>query len=125
MVRWFPATVATTSFDGRVLRQIFEGYEKAMQQANAVDFEDLIGHVTRLSEAQLVQAGQELRERFDHVLVMEQGKLVEQGIKARVVSFPSWELFDKQPQEYRDSVLPPAIGFGLILVGAWFVFQKF
>jgi len=66
-----PATVATTSFDGRVLRQIFEGYEKAMQQANAVDFEDLIGHVTRLGEAQLVQAGQELRERFDHVLVDE------------------------------------------------------
>jgi len=29
-----------------------------------------------------------------------------EGIKARVVSMPSWELFDDQPQEYRDSVLP-------------------
>ena len=28
---------------------------------------------------------------------------------ARVVSMPSWELFDAQPQEYRDSVLPPAV----------------
>ena len=29
------------------------------------------------------------------------------GVKARVVSLPSWELFDEQPQAYRDSVLPP------------------
>ena len=28
---------------------------------------------------------------------------------ARVVSMPSWELFDEQPKDYRDSVLPPAI----------------
>ena len=32
-----------------------------------------------------------------------------EGIKARVVSMPSWELFDDQPQEYRDSVLPPDV----------------
>jgi transketolase len=31
------------------------------------------------------------------------------GVKARVVSMPSWELFDEQPQEYRDGVLPPAV----------------
>lgn len=31
------------------------------------------------------------------------------GIKARVVSMPSWELFDDQPQEYRDQVLPPQV----------------
>jgi len=30
-------------------------------------------------------------------------------IKARVVSMPSWELFDDQPQEYRDRVLPPQV----------------
>lgn len=36
-------------------------------------------------------------------------KLKAEGIKARVVSMPSWELFDDQPQEYRDSVLPPAV----------------
>ena len=28
---------------------------------------------------------------------------------ARVVSLPSWELFDAQPAEYRDSVLPPGM----------------
>jgi transketolase len=32
--------------------------------------------------------------------------LAEDGIQARVVSMPSWELFDAQPAEYRDSVLP-------------------
>lgn len=31
------------------------------------------------------------------------------GIKAQVVSMPSWELFEKQPQDYKDSVLPPAV----------------
>jgi transketolase len=31
------------------------------------------------------------------------------GIRSRVVSMPSWELFEQQPQEYRDSVLPPGI----------------
>lgn len=36
-------------------------------------------------------------------------KLSEQGTKVRVVSLPSWEIFDKQPQEYRDNVLPPTI----------------
>lgn len=36
-------------------------------------------------------------------------KLAENGTKVRVVSLPSWEIFDRQTQEYRDSVLPPAI----------------
>jgi transketolase len=29
------------------------------------------------------------------------------GLRRRVVSMPSWELFDRQPREYRDAVLPP------------------
>jgi transketolase len=36
-------------------------------------------------------------------------KLVGEGIRSRVVSMPSWEIFDHQPQEYRDSVLPPGV----------------
>jgi transketolase len=32
-----------------------------------------------------------------------------EGIRSRVVSMPSWELFDEQPHEYRDAVLPPEI----------------
>jgi len=30
-------------------------------------------------------------------------------VAARVVSMPSWELFEEQPEEYRDKVLPPQI----------------
>jgi transketolase len=32
-----------------------------------------------------------------------------EGIKARVVSMPSWELFEHQPESYRDEVLPPDV----------------
>jgi len=36
-------------------------------------------------------------------------QLTSQGIKTRVVSMPSWELFEQQDQPYRDQVLPPAV----------------
>jgi transketolase len=36
-------------------------------------------------------------------------KLQEEGVAARVVSMPCWELFEEQPQEYRDQVLLPAV----------------
>ena len=35
--------------------------------------------------------------------------LLAEGIRSRVVSMPSWEIFDRQPQAYRDSVLPPNV----------------
>jgi transketolase len=36
-------------------------------------------------------------------------KLLAEGIRSRVVSMPSWDIFDHQPQDYRDSVLPPRV----------------
>ena len=36
-------------------------------------------------------------------------RLLAEGIRSRVVSMPSWDIFDHQPQEYRDSVLPPTV----------------
>jgi transketolase len=36
-------------------------------------------------------------------------KLAAEGAKARVVSMPSWELFEQQDQSYRDAVLPPEV----------------
>lgn len=44
------------------------------------------------------------------LIVEARQKLLEKKIRARLVSMPSWELFEAQPREYRDSVLPPAIG---------------
>jgi len=35
--------------------------------------------------------------------------LLAEGVRARVVSMPSWDMFEEQPQSYRDSVLPPQI----------------
>jgi transketolase len=36
-------------------------------------------------------------------------RLEGEGIRSRVVSMPCWELFDRQPQAYRDAVLPPSV----------------
>jgi transketolase len=36
-------------------------------------------------------------------------KLKQEGIRARVVSMPSWDIFEKQDQAYRDQVLPPEV----------------
>jgi transketolase len=52
----------------------------------------------------LIASGSELS-----LAVEAQGKLAADGIRARVVSMPSWDIFEQQTQEYRDSVLPPAV----------------
>jgi transketolase len=52
----------------------------------------------------LVATGSEVE-----VAIGAQKMLQEGGVGARVVSMPSWELFEAQPQEYRDAVLPPAV----------------
>jgi len=36
-------------------------------------------------------------------------KLAEKNVSVRVVSMPSWELFDKMPQDYKDKILPPTV----------------
>jgi transketolase len=55
-------------------------------------------------EVILIASGSELC-----LAVEAHGKLLAEGIRARVVSMPSWEIFDRQTQEYRDSVLPPQV----------------
>ena len=35
--------------------------------------------------------------------------LASRGVRSRVVSMPSWDIFEDQPQSYRDEVLPPAV----------------
>jgi transketolase len=44
-----------------------------------------------------------------HLCLQAYEQLTAEGVKARVVSMPSWELFEQQDQEYRDSVLPPSV----------------
>ncbi len=45
-------------------------------------------------------------------------QLAAAGLAARVVSMPSMEFFASQPQEYRDAVLPPAVGARLAVEAA-------
>jgi transketolase len=52
----------------------------------------------------LIASGSEV-----HLILDARQKLLEQKVQARVVSMPSWELFDIQPREYRDSVLLPSV----------------
>jgi len=58
----------------------------------------------RAPEVILIASGSEL------ILAVEaHEKLLAEGIPSRVVSMPSWDIFDHQTQEYRDSVLPPSV----------------
>lgn len=52
----------------------------------------------------LIATGSEVSIALDAVSLLEAD-----GIRARVVSMPSWELFSAQPVEYRDEVLPPSV----------------
>jgi transketolase len=55
-------------------------------------------------QAQIIATGSEVSLAVD-----AQKKLAEEGVQVRVISMPSWELFEKQPQEYKDSVLLPDV----------------
>ncbi len=60
-------------------------------------------------------------------IAMEAGReLHRRGICTRVVSMPSWELFEKQPEEYRESILPSCITARIsIEAGVTFGWQKY
>jgi transketolase len=55
-------------------------------------------------EVILIATGSELS-----LAVEAHERLLAEGIRSRVVSMPSWDIFDQQTQEYRDSVLPPNV----------------
>jgi transketolase len=55
-------------------------------------------------EVILIASGSEVS-----LAVQAHEKLIADGIRSRVVSMPSWDIFDHQTQEYRDSVLPPKV----------------
>jgi len=55
-------------------------------------------------EVILIASGSEVS-----LAVQAHEKLVAEGIRSRVVSIPSWDIFECQTQQYRDSVLPPSV----------------
>jgi transketolase len=52
----------------------------------------------------LIATGSELQ-----LAVRAQESLLAEGVRARVVSMPSWDVFDQQPAEYREQVLPSTV----------------
>jgi transketolase len=58
--------------------------------------------------------------------VLEAAKLLAaEGIRARVVSFPSWKLFEEQTAEYKASVLPPGVPRLAVEAGATLGWWKY
>src|SRR5277367_2579331 len=55
-------------------------------------------------EVILIASGSELG-----LAVAAHEQLLAKGVRSRVVSMPSWDLFEQQPREYRESVLPPRV----------------
>jgi transketolase len=64
----------------------------------------LVGDGDQQPHVILIATGSEVSVALDahHLLTAD-------GIRSRVVSMPCWELFEQQPQAYRDAVLPPSV----------------
>ncbi len=60
-----------------------------------------------------------------HISVAAAEKLQAHGISARVVSFPSWELFDKQDEEYRKIILPAGMRYAVVEAGIKMGWEKY
>jgi transketolase len=55
-------------------------------------------------EVILIASGSEVS-----LAVQAHERLLAEGVRSRVVSMPSWDIFEHQPREYRESVLPPRV----------------
>ena len=72
-------------------------------------------------DAILIGTGSELQ-----FAVEAKAKLAGKGIDARVVSMPSWELFEKQDASYKESVLPKAVtNRGSVEAGSTFGWERY
>jgi transketolase len=72
-------------------------------------------------EVILIASGSELSLAVD-----AHKKLVAEGIRSRVVSMASWEIFEQQTREYRDSVLPPGVAVRIAIEqGSTFGWERY
>ena len=82
-----------------------------LDRSSLAPAEELVRGAYVLAEAEggqpdliLIATGSEV-----HLALAAQERLAERGVRARVVNMPSWELFDRQPESYRQAVLPPHV----------------
>ena len=59
------------------------------------------------------------------IAVRAQDELSSEGIAVRVVSMPSWELLDAQPDDYRESVFPPGVPVVAVEAGVALGWERF
>lgn len=72
-------------------------------------------------QAQIIATGSEVQ-----LAVEAQKALAAEGIEVRVISMPSWDLFEAQPQEYKDSVLLPDVKARLAIeMGSPFGWERY
>jgi len=91
-----PTVLALTRQSVPTLDRSMLGPAKSLQRGAYV-----LKNVEGVPDALILASGSEVK------LALEAAdELAKDGIGARVVSMPSWELFDIQPQDYKDSVLP-------------------
>ncbi len=102
--------VALTHRDGPVVLSLTRQKLPTLDRTGAAEDADLSrgGYILSDSEGTpellLIASGSEVSLCVDAAEALRSD-----GVDVRVVSMPSWELFDAQPQEYRDTVLPPDV----------------
>jgi transketolase len=80
----------------------------------------IVAETDDLPDLILIATGSEVQ------LILEVSKRLQvEGIKARAISMPSWELFEEQSEEYRHSVLPPEIPTLAVEAGATLGWHKY
>ena len=93
----------------------YKGYPKSLvpvferQKANSADKLAKGGYIIRdasdgAPDMILIATGSEVEIALNAASILQ-----DKGLSARVVSMPSWELFEKQPSAYKEQVLPPHI----------------
>jgi transketolase len=103
--------VALTHRDGPVALALTRQKLPVLDRTEPADASEVARGAYVLADAEgvrpdiiLIATGSEV-----HLALEAREQLAEQGVKARVVSMPSWELFEQQPQTYQDQVLPPTV----------------
>ena len=103
--------VALTHRDGPVALALTRQKLPTLDRARLAPADGLARGAYILAEAEngqpeviIIATGSEV-----HVALAAQELLAQRGVAARVVNMPSWELFERQPRDYRHAVLPPAI----------------
>ena len=103
--------VALTHRDGPVALALTRQKLPTLDRAQLAPADGLARGAYILAEAEngrpeviIIATGSEV-----HVALAARELLAQRDVAARVVNMPSWELFERQPRDYRHAVLPPAI----------------